>query len=118
MCEADIMFAAATSSSVMSFNLKPSPDVQSIAQEQSIDIRQHSIIYRLLDDVGGIMSDVAPLFEEEVVQGEASVLQVFELKGKRYCDISVEAVNRLSSQVHKSSVALSVPADSESNSER
>lgn len=84
VCEADIMFAAATKARILAFNLKTSPvEVQNIAQEHDISVHQHSIIYRLLDDVGAIMSDIAPLFEEEVVHGVASVLQVFELKGKR-----------------------------------
>ncbi|GMH44329.1 hypothetical protein BSKO_12263 [Bryopsis sp. KO-2023] len=82
--EADVMFAAATGSSVMAFNVKSSAaEVQHFASEQEVAVRAHSIIYRLLDDVGGLMSDSAPLFNEEVIQGEAGVLKVFELKGKR-----------------------------------
>lgn len=78
------MFAAATKAKILAFNLKSSPvEVQSVALEHNISVHQHSVIYHLLDDVGRLMADVAPLFEEEVVQGVASVLQVFELKGKR-----------------------------------
>ena len=42
-------------------------------------MRSHSIIYRLLEDVGSIVVDRAPKKWQQVVSGQAQVLQLFPL---------------------------------------
>lgn len=47
-----------------------------------LQVKQHRIIYRLLEDIGGLLVSKAPGTMEVQVSGQAEVLNVFELKGK------------------------------------
>ncbi|CAD7701802.1 unnamed protein product [Ostreobium quekettii] len=81
--ETDIVFAATTNSRIFAFNVRTTTAEEAFAKQQNVDIHEHSIIYHMLDHVGQLLIDIAPACHDEVVHGEAEVLQVFSLKGKR-----------------------------------
>lgn len=53
------------------------------AKRLGICIREHKIIYKLLEDIKNELSNKLPPIREETVLGEAAVLQVFHLTGSR-----------------------------------
>lgn len=56
-------------------------------------MRIHRVIYRLLEDVAGIVIAAAPGTKHSVVSGEAQVLQLFELRlGRKDTQVAPQAI--------------------------
>jgi len=79
LSESDISLAAASSAMVIGFNVRAIPQARDLAKRDGIDIRYHSIIYELIDEVkaamGGLLS---PDTQEEFI-GYAQIRQVFSV---------------------------------------
>ena len=77
--ESDISLAAASSAMVIGFNVRAIPQARDLAKRDGIEIRYHSIIYELIDEVksamGGLLS---PDTQEEFI-GYAEIRQVFSV---------------------------------------
>ncbi|KAI9847265.1 MAG: hypothetical protein M1837_002851 [Sclerophora amabilis] len=77
--EFDIEHAAAAGGHLISFNTSVEPGMARMAQSAGVRILDHSIIYRLVDDVQAKLSEyLAPLVTQRVL-GEAEVAQVFDI---------------------------------------
>lgn len=81
--ENDIKLAETFKGTVFGFNVKTSRKIQMFAKRLGICIREHKIIYKLLEDIKNELSNKLPPIREESVLGEAAVLQVFHLTGSR-----------------------------------
>lgn len=81
--ENDIKLADTFKGMVFGFNVKMSKKVQSFAKQLDISVKQHKIIYKLLEDIKDELSNRLPQIEQETVTGEAAVLKVFHLTGMR-----------------------------------
>jgi translation initiation factor IF-2 len=79
----DVRRAGTTSASIVAFNAKCPPLVAQEAFEVNVDVMEHNVIYELLDDVKAHMSKFLPDEFEDEVRGEATVLKVFSLNGKK-----------------------------------
>lgn len=77
--ENDVNLAVAAGGIIVGFNVKPAGKAAMVAQREGIEIRQYSIIYKLLDDVTLAMEGMlAPkLVEKEL--GKAEVRQTFRI---------------------------------------
>jgi translation initiation factor IF-2 len=75
--DSDVDFASNTDSVIMCFNVNASQMVRNFARTNSVDIRIHSVIYRIVDDVKSLMSAVLSPIIEEVYSGRAEVRKVF-----------------------------------------
>jgi translation initiation factor IF-2 len=75
--------AGTTSASIVAFNANCSVAVSQEAYEANVTVLEHDVIYELLDDVKAHMSQFLPDVFEDVVKGEANVLKVFSLNGKK-----------------------------------
>ena len=79
LSESDISLAAASNALVMGFNVRAIPQARDLAKRDGVEIRYHSIIYELIDDVkaamGGLLS---PDTQEEFI-GYAEIRQVFSV---------------------------------------
>ena len=53
-----------------------------LVKRASVNLKQHKIIYNLLDDLKEAMADLLPPEEHIEVVGEAEILQLFEIKTK------------------------------------
>ena len=77
--ESDISLAVASSAIVIGFNVRAIPQARDLAKRDGVDIRYHSIIYELIDEVkaamGGLLS---PDTREEFI-GYAEIRQVFSI---------------------------------------
>ncbi|MBR3841388.1 MAG: translation initiation factor IF-2 [Erysipelotrichales bacterium] len=77
--ESDIMLASASKALIYGFNVRPSAQVKAKATEEGVQIRLHNIIYKMLEEVEGIMKGMlAPVFEE-VTTGQAEVRQLYKI---------------------------------------
>lgn len=77
--ESDILLAAASNAVVIGFNVRPERKAQELADQDNVEIRLHSIIYELQDEMTKAMYGLLePVFRENYL-GRAEVLQVFKI---------------------------------------
>ena len=77
--ESDISLAVASSALVFGFNVRAIPQAREIAKRDMVEIRYHSIIYELLEDVkNGLTGMLDPDLQEEFI-GYAEIKQVFNI---------------------------------------
>lgn len=77
--EDDVLLASASQAVIIGFNVKPERSAQSVAEQQKVDIRQHSIIYELIDEVRQAMTGMLEPVFREVIQGHAEVRETFRI---------------------------------------
>jgi translation initiation factor IF-2 len=77
--ESDVLLASASDALVIGFNVKPERNAQSTAEQQKVDIRQHNIIYELIDDIKLAMTGLLDPVYKETLQGHAEVRETFRI---------------------------------------
>lgn len=78
--EGDVVMASASNGIVIGFNVLVSQHVKNIAEKHNVEIATYNIIYKLLEDIQGILSG---MLEPEIIEttlGQAQVLQIFYKK--------------------------------------
>jgi translation initiation factor IF-2 len=77
--ESDVLLASASHAVVIGFNVRPERKGADLAEAEKVDIRLHSIIYELSDEILKAMQGLLePTFKETVV-GRAEVQQIFRI---------------------------------------
>jgi len=77
--ETDVMLATASNAIVIGFNVKPDRNAAAAAEREKIDVRPHSIIYEVTDEIKKAMTGLlAPVFKE-VYKGSAEVREIFRI---------------------------------------
>ena len=77
--ESDVLLAAASNAIVIGFNVRPERKSAELAQQENVDIRLHSIIYELQDEIRkAMLGMLEPVFKENYL-GRAEVLNVFHI---------------------------------------
>jgi len=77
--ETDVLLASASNAIIIGFNVRPERKAQEIAEQEKVDIRLHSIIYELQDEIKRAMSGLLEPTIKENYQGRADVLNVFRI---------------------------------------
>ncbi|QHT60738.1 translation initiation factor IF-2 [Paenibacillus lycopersici] len=77
--ESDINLAAASSAIVIGFNVRPEPQALATAELEKVDIRLHSIIYNVIDEIEHAMKGMLDPVYKEVVIGQAEVRNLFKV---------------------------------------
>lgn len=77
--ESDIMLASASNAIIYGFNVRPNAMVRKKAEEESIEIRLHNIIYKALEEMELAMKGMLAPVYEEVVIGQAEVRQTYKV---------------------------------------
>jgi translation initiation factor IF-2 len=77
--ESDILLASASNAVVIGFNVRPERKAQELADQEKVEIRLHSIIYELQDEITKAMFGLLDAVFREVYQGRAEVLNVFKI---------------------------------------
>jgi translation initiation factor IF-2 len=77
--EGDVLLASASDAVIIGFNTKPDRNAQSVAEQQKVTIRLHSIIYELIDETKLAMSGLLDPVYKETVQGHAEVKEIFKI---------------------------------------
>ena len=77
--ESDVLLATASNAIIIGFNVRPERKAAELAQQEGIEIRLHSIIYELQDEIHlAMMGLLEPTFKENYL-GRAEVLNIFKI---------------------------------------
>lgn len=77
--ESDITLAEASDAVVIGFNVRPTPQARQQAETDEVEIRLHSIIYKVIEEIEDAMKGMLdPEFEEKVI-GEAIIRETFKV---------------------------------------
>jgi translation initiation factor IF-2 len=77
--ETDVLLASASNAIIIGFNVRPERKAQELAEQDKVDIRLHSIIYELQDEIKRAMSGLLEPTIKETYQGRAAVLETFRI---------------------------------------
>ena len=79
--ESDVSLASASNAIIIGFNVKPDATAKATAEQEKVDIRLYSVIYKAIEDIEAAMKGMLdPIFEEKVI-GHAEVRQIFKASG-------------------------------------
>ena len=77
--ESDVLLASASNAVIIGFNVRPDRKSSEVAERESVEIRLHSIIYELRDEITKAMYGLLePVFKENYA-GKAEVTNVFKI---------------------------------------
>jgi translation initiation factor IF-2 len=77
--ESDVLLASASNAIIIGFNVRPERKTAELAEQEGVEIRLHSIIYELQDEIRKAMLGLLdPVFKESYL-GRAEVLNVFRI---------------------------------------
>jgi translation initiation factor IF-2 len=79
--ESDVILASASNAIVIAFNVRPERKAADLAQREGVEIRQHTIIYELLDELRKAVAGLLAPVIKEVYLGRAEVRDTFRVKG-------------------------------------
>jgi translation initiation factor IF-2 len=77
--ESDVLLASASNAVVIGFNVRPDRKAQEVADRENVEIRLHTIIYELQDEITKAMYGLLDAVYKENYAGRAEVLQVFKI---------------------------------------
>ncbi|HYO83580.1 MAG TPA: translation initiation factor IF-2 [Bryobacteraceae bacterium] len=77
--ESDVLLATASSAVVIGFNVRPERNAANLAEKEKVDIRLHTIIYELTDEIKKAMTGMLDPVYKEVFRGRADVRDVFTI---------------------------------------
>ena len=77
--ESDVTLAEASNAFIIGFNVRPTPQARQQAEADDVEIRLHSIIYKVIEEMEEAMKGMLdPEFEEKVI-GEAVIRETFKV---------------------------------------
>jgi translation initiation factor IF-2 len=84
--ESDVLLASATQADeasmavvIIGFNVRPAVRASEVAKQEQVDIRLHSIIYKVEEEITAAMIGMLDAIEKEVVLGKALVQDIFKV---------------------------------------
>ncbi len=84
--ESDVLLASATQAGsastavvIIGFNVRPESRANDLAKQESVDIRLHSIIYKVEEEIKAAMIGMLEKIEKEKILGKADVREVFRV---------------------------------------
>jgi translation initiation factor IF-2 len=77
--ESDVLLASASNAVVIGFNQRPDRNAAEVAEREGVEIRTHSVIYELRDEIEKAMYGLLEPVYKENYAGRAEVLNVFKI---------------------------------------
>jgi len=77
--ESDVLLASASNAVIIAFNVRPDRNAEEIASREHVDIRQHSVIYNVTDEMKKAMAGLLEPTFKEVRIGVAEVRNTFKV---------------------------------------
>jgi translation initiation factor IF-2 len=77
--ETDVLLASASNAIIIGFNVRPERKAQELAEQEQVDIRLHSIIYELQDEIKKAMLGLLEPTIKETYLGRAEVRDTFRV---------------------------------------
>jgi translation initiation factor IF-2 len=78
--ETDVNLASASNAIIIGFNVRPGPKAQSLAEQESVDLRSYSVIYDAITDIRKALEGLLEPTYKEHILGRAQVLQLFNVR--------------------------------------
>src|SRR3984957_18907101 len=79
--ENDVLLASASGAIVIAFEIRPDRKAADLAQQEHVDIRTHTIIYEVSDEIKKAMEGLLEPVVTETYLGRAEVRNTFRVKG-------------------------------------
>jgi len=79
--ENDVLLASASSAIIIAFGIRPDRKAADLAQQEHVDIRTHTIIYEVSDEIKKAMEGLLEPVIQETYLGRAEVRNTFRVKG-------------------------------------
>jgi len=77
--ESDVLLASASNAIIIGFNVRPERNATSLAEQEKVDVRLHTIIYNLTDEIKRAMTGLLEPVFKEVYKGKAEVRETFRI---------------------------------------
>ena len=77
--ESDVLLASASNAVIVGFNVRPERAASALAEQEKVDIRLHTIIYNLTDEMKRAMTGLLEPVFREVYKGKAEVKETFRI---------------------------------------
>jgi translation initiation factor IF-2 len=78
--EADVNLASASDAIILGFQVRPTATARKLAENEQIDIRLYSVIYKAIEEIKAAMEGMlSPDIEEKIV-GTAEIRETFDFK--------------------------------------
>ncbi len=77
--ETDVLLASASNAVIVGFNVRPERKAAELAQLEKVDIRMHTIIYNVTDEIKKAMTGLLAVTFKETALGHAEVRETFRI---------------------------------------
>ena len=77
--ESDVLLASASNAIIIGFNVRPERNATTLADQEKVDIRLHTIIYNLVDEIKRAMTGLLEPVFREIYKGKAEVRETFRI---------------------------------------
>jgi translation initiation factor IF-2 len=75
--KSDVMLASASGAVIIGFNVRPLPEARAVADQEGVDIRAYSVIYKITDELKAAMQGMLAPEEVEETVGMVEIRQTF-----------------------------------------
>ena len=75
--DSDIALAAVSNAIIIGFNVRPTPQIRTLAKEENVDMRFYDIIYDVINDIKSALEGMMPSTFHEIIIGQADVRDTF-----------------------------------------
>jgi translation initiation factor IF-2 len=77
--ESDVLLASASEAIIIGFNVRPSVSARQLAEKEEIDIRNYSIIYKVIDEIKDAMEGMLSPDIVEEITGNAEIRETYKI---------------------------------------
>jgi translation initiation factor IF-2 len=75
--ESDVSLAAVSDAIIIGFNVRPTPQIRTLAKDENVDMRFYDIIYDVINDIKSALDGMMPSTFHEIIIGRAEVRETF-----------------------------------------
>jgi translation initiation factor IF-2 len=113
--ESDVMLASASSKDmnraavIIGFNVRPESRAREIAEAEGVDIRLHTIIYKIEEEIRNAMLGLLEATKREIITGHAEIRQVFRVPRSGQvagCYVTDGQIRRTTARVLRDNVVI------------
>ncbi len=88
--EGDVTLAESTGATIVAFHVRVPKQIKNLAKTTGVRLKEYDVIYKLIEDLQKQMLKLMEPTIDEVVVGEAEILQIFEIKGEKIAGVKVK----------------------------
>jgi translation initiation factor IF-2 len=75
----DVLLASASNAIIVGYNVRPEPKARELAEKEKVDIRTHTVIYNIVNEIKSALSGLLRPTIKEVFLGTAEVRDTFRI---------------------------------------